>query len=208
MLFMAEFAKSRHPRPISNWTLQAIENTPTISGRYMLANAQEYACEARCLTVDSAEIIAAKSGEIGEWIILYLDNLGILIARVEQPTLDGFGVSLHVTSERRERIRARIEWHAGAAVEPVEQRASARVVPRDTEIEIHLASGRSLRGMIIDLSLSGAAVRSLAATKVAVGDSVRLGKTNGTVVRRFDGGFAVRFQTPFSSEKFVPDIKL
>ena len=208
MLAVTSFQKSSRQQSVSSWTLQALENTPTISGRYMLANAQEYACEARCLTVDGAEIIAAKSGEIGEWIILYLDNLGILIARVEQQTLDGFAVSLHITSERRERIRARIEWHAGAAAEPVEQRASARVVPRDTEIQIHLASGRSLPGTIIDLSLSGAAVRSPAATKVAVGDGVRLGKTVGTVVRRFDGGFAVRFQTPFSSQKFVPDIKL
>ena len=208
MLAVPSFSKSSRLGSLSNWTRQALENTPTISGRYMLANTREFPCEARCVTTAGAEIIATKPGEIGEWIILYLDDLGILIGRVEHLTLDGFAVSLQITSERRERIKARIEWHAVAASERIEQRASARVVPRDTEIQIHLASGRSVPGTIIDLSLSGAAVRSPAATQVAVGDGVRLGKTLGTVVRRFDGGLAVRFQTPFSSQEFVRDIKL
>ncbi len=192
----------------SDWTRQVVENTPTVAGLYMLANAQEYPCEARCLTGDGAEIVAAKPGGQGEWIILYLDNIGIVIGRIERLTDEGFAVSLHVTSERRARIRARIEWHAFAASERTEQRGAPRVVPLQTEVEVLLASGLSAPGTIVDLSLSGAAVRSPAVRQVALGQGVWLGRTAGTVVRRFEDGFAVQFRRPFTSKQFVPEIRL
>jgi hypothetical protein len=208
---MPAFVKPWRSGSVTEWSRMAIKNTPTISGRYMLTNAQEYACRVRCITINSAEILTGTtgaSGDIGDWVILYFDNIGIVIVCINKLTSGGFIAMLQINADRRDSIKARIQWIIGEYFAKIEVRDSARVVPTEINTFIHLSSDRSYPGTIADLSLSGVAIRSEAADRVVLGESIRIGKTKATVVRRFDGGFAAQFEIPFSPEKFLPDIRL
>jgi hypothetical protein len=64
-------------------------------------------------------------------------------------------------------------------------------MPRDPSSELVLEDGRTYRCRIIDLSMSGAAIKS--DVKPAIGSIATLGTMRGRVVRHFDEGIALEF---------------
>lgn len=192
----------------TKWRTQVIKKTPTVKGRYMLSTGEEFACEARCVTPESAEIIAARVGDPGDWIICYLENVGIVLGLIEKLTNDGFAVKLYVNEDRRTRVAARLEWHAKSAAQIVDRRSSPRIVPKHTDVEVCTTAGTKLPGEIVDISLSGAAIKLDVRKRPSVGDPVKVGSTASFVTRWTEDGFAVQFRNPFSSEGFNENIRL
>lgn len=192
----------------AGWAKQIIAKSPTVRGRYMLSNGDEYPCDARSLNVDSAEIVASKSGLIGEWIICYLDDIGIVPGCIRQLTHDGFLIAIHVTEVRRTRIAANLEWIESQASEKAQQRKSRRIVPKHTSVEIEVSENLTLPGVVTDISLLGAAIAMDLKDRPKLGAIVRVGKRYSTVTRWTEDGIAVQFKLPFLSETFSEHVRL
>lgn len=195
-------------RASAGWSNQIIRKSPRVKGRYMLSNGEEYPCEARCLSESGAELIAPKAGSSGEWIVCYLENIGIVPGRVCQPTRDGFAITIHVPEERRSRIAARVEWLTSRAFEEAEKRNSPRIVPKNTDVDVEITEGLTLPGKVVDISLSGAAIALDPRQRPKLGAVVRVGSRYSVVTRLTDDGIAVQFKLPFSSESFNEHVKL
>jgi len=72
-----------------------------------------------------------------------------------------------------------------------EQRSDSRFVPKDPYSRMLMADGHLENCLILDLSISGAAIS--ADTIPAIGTVLAIGSLTSRVVRHFDEGFAVRF---------------
>ena len=86
----------------------------------------------------------------------------------------------------------------------VDARKQQRVVPEDPHTTLLLADGTALTCFAIDVSPSGVAVS--ADLDVEIGTRLAVGRTVGSVVRRFDEGFAVQFdqlQEPTRLEEVI-----
>ncbi|AWN49576.1 pilus assembly protein PilZ [Methylobacterium terrae] len=180
--------------------------TAQVGGRYLLADGQEHPCRSRHVSLDEVEIVAPVSGVIGERVTVYLDQLGAVMGLISSITSEGFRVAVDVTPERRARLAARLEWLAEHGQGRTDQRGAIRIVPTHTEAAVHLVDGSVVPGTIIDLSMSGAAIK--APVQPVVGEQVTLGKRRAIVVRHFETGFAVRFVLPFCNETFSPHVML
>ena len=137
-------------------------------------------------------IIAGHSPQIGEHIIIYLDHVGRLEGDVTRLYDGGFAMNIMGTPRKREKLAARIEWiktHKEFGVE--ENRRHERMEPRTTNSEIKLNDGRAYPIEIIDISLSGAAIKS--DVKPAIGTHLSLAGMQGQVVRHFAEGIAIEF---------------
>jgi hypothetical protein len=74
------------------------------------------------------------------------------------------------------------------------ERRHTRYEPTNTSARFALPGGREQRCEVIDISLSGAGLRSR--LKPSIGSPVTLGRMKGRVVRHFADGFAIEFLTP------------
>jgi hypothetical protein len=86
------------------------------------------------------------------------------------------------------------------------QRRYVRHRPTDAHTTITLADGVQRPAVLLDLSLSGAALT--VAARVATGTQVRVGQRDSRVVRTFKNGFAVEFVEPLPAEALGPDFVL
>ena len=68
------------------------------------------------------------------------------------------------------------------------------------------SNGRELLVKLVDVSLSGAAVKC--DVKPPIGTIVTLGRTRARVVRHFDGGVATEFTRPMAPEIFDENVRL
>ncbi|QRE76111.1 pilus assembly protein PilZ [Methylobacterium aquaticum] len=177
-----------------------------VNGRYLLPGGTEHVCETRSLSLAAIEVLAPRSGMLGDPVTLYLDDVGPVTGAIQTIAADGFTLAVEVGPERRARFAARLEWLASQANGKTDQRSDPRIVPNIRSVEVRHADGRVVPGTIIDLSMSGVAV---AATDVpSVGELVTVGKRRATVVRHLQNGFAVTFRLPFRPETFGRHVTL
>ncbi len=166
-----------------------------IFGRFMLPDHSEHPCRIGGITPDSAEIITDARIENGARIVAYIDEIGRVEGVAEAVRGEGFTLVFSLTPARREKIVRRLEWLSGnARGENAEQRRHPRYQPKDSKSAITLADGRSYPCEVLDISLSGASVRTHVLP--AIGTHVMLGKTHGRVVRHHENGLGVEFVRP------------
>lgn len=161
-------------------------------GRFMRADRHEYACRLLDMSVGGASISSPVQPEIGEHIVVYLDELGGLEGEVTRHIEGGFAISLRVTRHRREKLAARITWLINRAdLGGLEEREHERIAPDQNQNTLKLGDDISLVVSIIDVSLSGANI----ATEVRppIGTEVQLGKLRAKVMRHHERGIGVRF---------------
>ena len=175
-------------------------------GRFMRDDRSEYACRVRDLTPDSALVLTEAEVAEGEHIVAYLDDIGRLEGQVQALRDGGFVLQLRHSPTGRERLAKKIEWaRRKARGEGVEKRRFERYRPRDAKSCVILADGREYPCEIIDISVSGAAVK--ADVLPVIGAIVSLGKTRGRVVRHFPEGFAVEFMKLLPMEQLKEKIR-
>ena len=92
---------------------------------------------------------------------------------------------------RLERLQQRIEWLRQKNDGAVEARRHPRFEPKDKHSSITLPDGRVYNCEVVDISVSGAAIRT--DVLPSVGTYVMLGKMKGRVVRYLDNGVAIEF---------------
>jgi hypothetical protein len=179
----------------------------SLLGRYMLADRREFPCQTIDMSPGGVALFAPVKAEVRERVIVYLDQIGRVEGIVARQLENGFALALNVTMMKREKLAEQLTWLANRhALGMPEDRRHERIVPAYTRAMVTMADGTVFSAKLIDVSLSGAAVKSDA--RVAMGMVVQIGGTQGRVVRIFDDGFAVEFSRLLPVDRFDDKIKL
>jgi hypothetical protein len=171
----------------------------SVPGRFSFADVRDVRGERRvfgCHAVNPSirEIVIASpvTAKMDARVIAYIDHLGKFDGLVMCVLQRGFVMSVNTKQHERRKLAAKIEWlqqHKNSEVR--EQRTDSRFVPKNPYSRMILADGHVETCLILDVSVSGAAIS--ADTIPAIGTVLAVGTITSRVVRHFDEGFAVRF---------------
>ncbi len=164
----------------------------SVLGRYMLTDRREFPCQVLAMSPGDAMVIAPVSGNAGERVVAYLDNLGRIEGNITNLIDGGFEMDISATPRKRDKMAAQLTWLANRDILNLpEDRRHERVVPDNRHSTVVLDDGRRYNCKIIDISLSGAAIEL--AVRPAMGTPVTLGRMRARVIRHFPDGVAVEF---------------
>jgi PilZ domain-containing protein len=158
--------------------------------RYMLSDGREFPCQITDISPGGVAIAAVTSGSRNERVVVYADHLGRIEGKIARLLPNGFAMTIFATTEKRDKLAARLTWLANRDLLD-EQRRYNRVVPRDPSSTLTLPNGTCLPCIVISISSSGAAIASK--NKLPVGMLTALGTIQSRVVRHIEGGFLVDF---------------
>ena len=162
-------------------------------GRFMLPDSTEHPCQVDRLTAEGAVFLTSVEVPTGVGIVAYIDEIGRLEAATGEAVEGGFAVVFQIGQSRRERIASRIRSLQDAAADDDEEIRHRRDPRQGTGSASHISlpDGRVYPCEVIDVSISGAAVK--AEVLPALGTSLLLGKMRGRVVRHLENGVAIEF---------------
>jgi len=164
----------------------------TLFGRFMLEDKSEYACQITNMSPGNAGFGTKCPGKAGEHIVVYADHIGRFEGTISRIYADGFAMSVEASERKRDKLAAKLTWLSNQSdLGLPEDRRHDRIAPRNPTSNLVLEDGRTYPCRIIDLSLSGAAVKS--DVKPAIGGIASLGSMRGRIVRHFDTGIAIEF---------------
>src|ERR1700722_16610032 len=83
-----------------------------LTGRYMLADRREFACQVVNMSPGGIALIAPVAGQPGERVIAYVDHLGRLEGHVARIFQNGFAMTISATSRKRDKLAAQLTWLA------------------------------------------------------------------------------------------------
>ena len=153
------------------------------------------ACHAVNLSPHAIAFASASPGKVGDRVIAYIEQLGQFEGRIVRLLTGGFVMTISANEQYKENLARKIEWlekHKNFDIS--DRRSGRRIVPTDPYTQITTSDGRRENCVILDISVSGAAIA--AKTLAKIGDVIAVGTVIGRVVRRFKGGFAVKFFEP------------
>jgi hypothetical protein len=178
----------------------------SLPGLYSLANRRNargerrtFACRAVNISESSIALIAPVTGELGQRVIADIDRLGKIEGAITHILSRGFVMSIVKSEGDHAQLADRIEWiEKHKNHDAPDQRAHARFAPKNPYSRLLLADGTLMTCLIIDLSETGAGISADVEPKV--GTVLAVGAIVGRVVRRFVGGFALKFAEPQSRD--------
>ncbi len=166
------------------------ESEVNLLGRFMLGSGHEYPCQITSISPLKAKIIAPRAGDIDDHIVLYIDYLGRFEGAVSAIFEGGFELTLHAQLHKREKLAKQITLLVDENSDGMrEGRRHERLRPDESASKLVLEDGRTFDVDVLDISLSGAAVRT--DVRPAIGELVTVGKMHGRVVRHAGFGFAI-----------------
>lgn len=172
---------ARYPRFVVN-----------LSGRFMRASKQEFACHLQDISVGGATLSADVPVGKDERIIAYFDQLGGLEGDVASTFGGGFTMRLSASRHRREKLAAQITWLVNShELSGAEARRHERISVARQDSALKLAEGLVVPCDLHDVSLSGASIGTTA--RPAIGSEVHLGKLRARVMRHHEHGIGVQF---------------
>ncbi len=178
-----------------------------LTGQFMRQDRREFPCATIDVSPGGIAFEAEASGEIGERIIAYLNQIGRVEGTVARHFYGGFAIQMKLPPLKREKLADQLTWLANRQVLGMpEDRRHERIAPRDRNTTLTLPGGREHLARIIDVSRSGVAL----AVDVTppIGTPVTVGSRPAQVVRQFSGGLAVEFNRLIPAEMFDDDIRL
>jgi hypothetical protein len=169
----------------------------SLLGRCMFPDQRECPCQVSEISPGDASIVSPFSGETGERVIAYIDNIGRVEGVILEKTEQGFVMSISASQRKRDKLADTLTWLANRHVLSLdEDRRHLRRAPKRSETSIVLADGSSHTVRIIDMSLSGAAIATN--LRPPIGSPVRLGRLGARIVRHFDDGIGIEFMRVMS----------
>ncbi|MGB7205711.1 MAG: PilZ domain-containing protein [Anderseniella sp.] len=169
----------------------------TIFGRFMLPDMSEHPCQMKSIDADGVNLLTDQDIEHGTSIIAYLEDIGRVDGTMESKIEGGYFIAFNLTGGRRERMEKRLEWFEKA--DPGE-RQHDRFIPKKAVSRITLADGREYDCEVLDISVSGAAVKTHVIP--SIGTYVSLGKMRGRVVRYTSDGIGIQFMSNLDDKTF------
>ena len=162
-----------------------------IFGRFMLPDMTEHPCQVSDITLEGAKFSSAKVPPAGQAIVAYLEDVGRIEAISGDAVEGGFAILFTLKGARLERLHQRIEWLKNRGDGAEDNRRHSRFEPEEKASQISLLDGRVYECEVLDISVSGAAVKT--EVMPSVGTSLMLGKMRGRVVRYIEQGIAIEF---------------
>ncbi len=171
----------------------------SIPGRFSLADRRDmrgdrrvFSCRAVNVSSLAIALASAVNGKLGDRVIADIEHLGKLDGSIIRVLERGFVMNITATAEEREKLAAKIQWLGKFKDhDEGEQRAERRFAPVNPYSQIMLPDGSIQTCLVIDLSVSGAALSAEAVPDI--GTVLAVGRIVGRVVRHLEGGFAVQF---------------
>nr|WP_320141700.1 PilZ domain-containing protein [uncultured Cohaesibacter sp.] len=161
-------------------------------GRFMLENKTEYPCQVINMSPGGMAMITPIRGEIGERVIAYIDHIGRIEGKIVRKIEGGFAITVDATVRKRDKLASQLTWLANRhLLDLPEDRRHERRQPKQPITKLILPDGSEHICRVLDLSLSGAALKTSA--RPAVGKDVRIGKIRARVVRHLEDGLALEF---------------
>jgi hypothetical protein len=169
----------------------------SLFGRYMLESRREYPCQTIEMSPGDMSVFAPVKAQIGEKVVVYLDEIGRFAGVATRLTESGFVMSMNLPPMKRDKLADQLTWFANRhAISLPEDRRHERIVPLMQRTLLRLPDGQEIIAKIRDLSLSGVGVETDA--KPAIGSKITVGATPAVVVRHFEGGIGGEFVRPFT----------
>ncbi len=173
----------------------------SVSGLYTLdrldahGKRRQYACRAINISAGAVALAVPVIGVPGERVLAHIDHFGKLKGTVGRPLDGGFVMNIVASDEDRNNLAARIAWFELYKNHDVsDQRSHDRLIPRAPHSSLLLSDGSKLDCLVVDFSVTGAAVSAELAPEI--GTVMAVGNVVGRVVRLFAGGFALKFIRP------------
>lgn len=165
-------------------------------GRFLAPDGSEHECSIRDMSLGGIALSAGIQIELGENVIVYLDEFGRFEGKVVRVYEGGFAIETAIAGPRRERLAQRLEALArGEKIEVSARRAFARYAPGEAGLEessvLTMDDGSSIPCRIIDMSLGGAQVA--VDERPPIGANVSIGRMTGRVVRHTEAGIGIQF---------------
>jgi hypothetical protein len=176
-----------------------LRHLASIPGHYYLEKWRDeqrqvaaFACRIQRISPQSLTVSAPVGGDVGDLVVTYFEEFGVLRGRIARCLGFGFVVALQLSDRQQRRLAQRVDWferHKNFAA--TEQRRHRRIAPRNPQSSLVLADGSQIKCFVIDMSVSGAAVS--ADILPEIGTPLALGASVGRVVRHLSPGFAIQF---------------
>jgi len=162
-----------------------------LPSRYLLADGREAKGSIVDVSLHGASIRSDARGQVGDPIIVYVDQIGRLEGKIARLTEDGFAIVLTVTTRATEKFAQRLAQLQSAT--PVLMTLTGEIAKSQARgaIPSRSAEQRSVCHLI-DLSPEGAVVK-LEGKVPLVGEMVKLGELRGKVVSRSADGVTIQF---------------
>lgn len=169
----------------------------------MREDMNEYPCQVHNVSAGGLAVSAAISGEPGEKIVLYIDQLGRLEGEIVRVYPGGFAMSLRGSNYKREKIVNQLTWLLNRAqLDMSEERQHSRVAPSNAHSKLVLPDGSEMDCQVLDVSLGGASIAIH--PKPPVNTMVSLSLIKGRIARHHEHGVGIQFleiQDPASLER-------
>lgn len=163
--------------------------------RLLLPGGAEKPCEVTAIDPDSALFLCEEKPSEGTPLVAYIEEIGRVDGVAGEHVPEGFWVGFSFAADRQPRFVRHLRWlvrrELGLAAA---ERRHTRYEPRNRQASFSLPGGREQPCEVIDISLSGAGLRSR--SKPSIGSPVMLGRMRGRVVRHLGDGFAIEFLAP------------
>ncbi len=172
--------------------------TTVLFGRFMLPDMSEHPCQVGDINAEGVSLLTSTDVEAGTQIIAYLEDIGRVDGKLDQKIDGGFHIAFELTGARRERMEKRLEWHRDTTAT---ERRHDRFSPKEAASKLTLADGREYDCEVVDISISGAAVKTHVLP--SIGTYVSLGKMRGRVVRYTDDGVGIEFLRQMDRDKLA-----
>jgi len=159
-------------------------------GRYMLADRREFPCTIVDVAEGGVALTGPERGQIGEPVIIYIDQLGRVEGKIVRHIDDGFAVRLTVNNRAAEKLAARIMELEASDAPPraPDRRREPRITPDEPKVQTDTVDAEA---QIVNLSLFGAEINMK--ERPPVGALVQVGRLKGRVVRQTKSGVAIEF---------------
>jgi hypothetical protein len=178
-----------------------------LSGRYMLATRREYPCQTVNISPGGLALLAPVPGNLGERVVVYVDQLGRVEGTVVRHFQNGFAIAFSATVRKRDKLASQLTWLANRQILGLpEDRRHDRVPARIPRTVITLADGQQVVARLIDVSTSGAGVST--DIKLLMDQRIIVGKLPAKVVRVFEGGVAVEFGRILTGPEIDSDVSV
>jgi len=171
-----------------------------VAGRYSLTNwydqqgnRREFACRTSRVSPFRMMVSVPFVGKVGDRVTSYFGDFGKLDGVITDTDAGSFLLELAITKAKREQLASKLTWLEKQMKDPnvLDVREQSRIVPAEPHSSLVLADGTTLGCLVIDYSLTGAAVSADLQPKI--GTPLAVGACVGRVIRHFRNGFAVKF---------------
>jgi PilZ domain len=163
-----------------------------VFGRFMMPDMTEHACQVTDVTYEGANFVSELRPMVGISVVAYLEDIGRVEAITGDQTSQGFEIKFTATGARLDRLKARIDFLNKRQSGGADDRRHTRYEPIEKTSQITLPDGRVYQCEVLDISLSGAAIKT--DVLPAMGTYLMLGRMKGRVVRYIEQGVGIQFQ--------------